>query len=138
MGQQGGVCCHRNGEKVVLVTYGTLLQNAMEAADILSSRGIEPGVLRLLTVAPLPSALVAAQLPQNAHVVVLEEVCGGSGICQALAWDLAGLRPDCHVSGIDLGHRYIPHGSIASLHQYCGLMPEQIADFVMEARCCEN
>ena len=122
----------------MLVTYGTLLQNAMEAADILSSRGITTGVLRLLTVAPLASAQVAEQLPPDAHVVVLEEVCSGSGICQALAWDLAQLRPDCRISGIDLGHRYIPHGNIAALHQYCGLMPEQIADFVMEARCCEN
>lgn len=135
---KGALCCHRTGKQVVLVTYGTLLQNAMDAAELLQYQGIEAGVLRLITVSPLPCELVAEQLPENAHVIVMEEVCARSGIRQELAWELSRLRPDCFVDGLDLGNRYIPHGSVESLYKYCGLDAKSVAEYVLEVCQHEN
>jgi N-acetylmuramic acid 6-phosphate etherase len=36
----GMVCCHRSGADVTLVTYGTLVENAMNAAKLLEEKGI--------------------------------------------------------------------------------------------------
>ena len=70
------------------------------------------------------------------NVVVLEEVCRGSGVAQELAWQLNRLRPDCRVDCLDLGHRYIPHGSMQDLYDYCRLDGKSVAEYVLEV--CQN
>ncbi len=134
----GPLACHRRGCDVTLVTYGTLLQNVMDAAELLAQQGIEATVLRLLTVAPLPIEQLLAQMSEKHHVVVVEEVCDGSGIRQDLAWKLSRRLKDVQVDGIDLGHRYIPHGSVHELYAHCGLDAQSIAKFVVEVRQDEN
>jgi 1-deoxy-D-xylulose-5-phosphate synthase len=53
----GAMACHRMGSKVTLITYGTMIEQVMEAAELLCQNGIEATVLRLLTVSPLPCGL---------------------------------------------------------------------------------
>lgn len=130
--RDGALACHRTGADVTLITYGTLLDNVMQAAELLDRQGIHATVLRLLTVAPLPVAQIVSGISARHHVVVVEEVCAGSGIRQDLAWELCHALPDCKVDGIDLGHRFVTHGSPASLYQYCGLDVQSIADYTRE------
>ncbi len=137
-GPDTSLCCHRQGKDVTLITYGTLLRNAMDAALLLSQQGIEATVLRLLSVAPVDAEAIVHNLSQNPLVVVLEETCGGSGIREALAWELIRKNPACRVEGIDLGHRYITHGNLAELYRFCGLDKESIAQFVSEVYAREN
>ena len=126
------VKCHRQGKDVTLVTYGTMLENAMAAAEVLSGQGIEATVLRLLTVSNLPAAQIAEKLSENHCVVTIEEVCSGSGIREALAWELRRMCPDCRADGIDLGRDFVPHGSVKELYQHCGLDAQAIADYTKE------
>lgn len=135
---ESAVKCHRTGKDVTLVTYGTLLQNVMEAAALLERQGIRATVLRLLSVAPLPTERILAQMSQTRHVIVVEEVCNGSGIREALAWELRHRVPDCRVDGIDLGHNYVTHGDMNSLYRHHRLDSESIAEFVREAIQIEN
>ncbi len=126
------VKCHRQGKDVTLVTYGTMLENAMAAAEVLSGQGIEATVLRLLTVSDLPAAQIAEKLSENHCVITIEEVCSGSGIREALAWELHRMCPDCRADGIDLGRDFVPHGSVKELYQHCGLDAQAIADYTKE------
>lgn len=126
------VKCHRRGEDITLITYGSLLDSALEAAELLSREGIEATVLRLLSVAPLPTEEIFRKLSQSHRAVIIEETCAGSGIREALAWELRKLCPDCALEGIDLGHRFIPHGSTRELYEYCGLDGKSIADRAKE------
>ena len=124
--------CHRSGKNVTFVTYGTLLDNAMQAAQILSEQGIEATVLRLTSVSHFSGTEIVAAMADNAPVVVIEEVCSGSGIREALAWELHKLVPDCRVEGIDLGRNFVTHGSQQKLYEMCGLDSESIAAFAKE------
>lgn len=126
------VMCHRTGADVALVTYGSTLQNVLDAAQELAKQGVEATVLRLLSVSPLPSAQVAAHLRQVKTVVIVEETMAGSGIREALAWDIAKLCPDCRVCGMDLGHDFVPHGSLKELYERCGLDAVSIAAYTRE------
>ena len=126
------IVCHRTGKDVAIVTYGTLIQNAMEAAEALAQWNIDASVIRLMTVQPLPAEQLINSLGQCRHVIVLEEVCSGSGIREALAWRLQHALPDCRVDGIDLGHRFVTHGDINSLYCDCGLDAASVAAFVRE------
>ena len=126
------VKCHRRGEDITLVTYGSMLENTMQAAQILSQQGVEATVLRLLTVDPLPARETARQLSGNHRVLVVEETCSGSGIREALAWELVRLCPDCRTDGVDLGPDFVPHGSQKKLYERCGLDPNSIAAYARE------
>ncbi|MBQ8834635.1 MAG: 1-deoxy-D-xylulose-5-phosphate synthase [Oscillospiraceae bacterium] len=122
------VKCHRKGKNVTLITYGSLLENVLSAAEKLAQQGIEATVLRLLSVSDLDTAQIAAQLSETKKVIVAEEVCYGSGIREALAWELK----DCHVEGIDLGPDFVTHGAQKKLYECCGLDAESIAAYTKE------
>ena len=126
------VKCHRTGNDVTLVTYGNLLDNVLAAAETLSASGVEATVLRLLTVSDLAAEEILAKMSQNRIVIVVEEVCGGSGIREALAWELHRIAPNCRFAGIDLGKEFVPHGSLKELHRHCGLDAEAIANYTKE------
>ena len=130
----GALACHRMGDDVTLITYGTMIDNVMKAADLLAQQGIEATVLRLMTVAPLPVYHILTMMAKSNHVVVVEETAGGCGIREALAWELQHLRDGVRVDGIDLGNQYVTHGDMNSLYQHYGLDSESIAKYVQEVR----
>lgn len=130
-------CCHC-GDDVTFVTYGTVLQNVMLAAEILEQRGIHATVLRLLTVEPIPVDGILERLSQNLRVVVVEEVCALSGIGQSLAWELSCRNPKIKTVVKDLGHGYVTHGNIQTLYRHYGLDGVSIADYVQEVLQNEN
>ena len=127
-----GLVCHRGGKDAVLITYGTMLENVMAAAEKLAAVGIDIAVLRLLKLSNLPVEEIASQISANAPVVVVEETMHGSGICSSLGAELYSKLPDIHVSGMDLGSEYVTHGSVRQLYAHCGLDADAIVKHVVE------
>ena len=132
------LACHRTGSDVTVVTYGTLVQNAMDAAEILAQQGIRATVLRLLTVKPLPVEEILTHKAEGAHVIVVEEVSGNCGIRDTLAYELQHRSPECRVDGIDLGSQFVQHGAVDLLYDHYGLSAGKIAEFVQEVYHGEN
>ena len=130
----GAMACHRMGADVTLITYGTMIEQVMDAAELLAQQGVEATVLRLLTVEPLPVYHILTMMSENPHIVVIEEAAGGCGIREELAWKLQHLKSNIRIDGIDLGHRYITHGDLQSLYRYYGLDAASIAAYVQEVR----
>ena len=127
------VKCHRQGSGVTLITYGSMLENVMEAAKLLSQQGIETTVLRLLSVTNFRPEELAAAMADCRCAIVVEEVCTGSGIREDLAWKLRKLLPECRFGGMDLGRDFVPHGSQKKLFKHCGLDAASIAAYTKEA-----
>ena len=124
------VAPHRSGADVTLITYGTMINPVLDAADRLAQQGISCTVLRLLELSDLPAEEILRLMPEKKNAVIIEETAANSGVAQPLAWQLRGLCPECRVSGIDLGHDFVPHGSQQRLYEYCGLDAASIAQFV--------
>ena len=95
-------------------------------------------VLRLLSVGKLPIEDIYAQLADSKNVVVVEEVCAGSGIGSVLASELSQKDPACRVYKIDLGNTYVTHGSVEKLYKHYGLDAESIVNYVTEVLRVEN
>lgn len=123
----GAVKCHRRGKHLLMITYGSLLDNVLQAAESLYEQGIEVTVLRLLTLTSFPVEEIISYLPENNQVLVVEETCAGSGIQDCLASQLRKVQPKVSVEGMDLGPDYVPHGQIPKLYEYCGLDSQSIA-----------
>ena len=137
--REGVSCvCHRHGTDVTIITYGTLVFNALEAADRLSKQGIEASVIRLLDISDISESTVIYEMLENPSVVVMEEVCTGSGVREAVAWALRKARGDVAVYGIDLGHDFVPHGDIGTLYRQYGLDGQSVCDYILEVVRNEN
>lgn len=133
-----GVHCHRKGKDIVLLTYGTLTNQALECADLLAQQGIEATVLRLLTVHPLPVDKIAEQIGNCRHILIAEEACAGSGIHEALTWELMKKIQNLNIHAIDLGSHFVTHGSLDKLYKVNGLDSESMKEKALEVLGNEN
>ena len=129
---------HLAGNDVIFITYGTIIDNVMTAAEILLKKGIKVGVIRLLSVQPIDYDNLIHQIGSCRHVIVVEETISNAGIKESVAWNIHQQIPDCKVDGFDLGQRFITHGSLNSLYQYCRLDGQSIAERTQEAITVEK
>ena len=126
------VKAHRQGKDITLITYGRTLDNVLEAANQLEKMGIEASVLRLLSVSDIPVREIAEKMSSGRKIVVIEEACSGSGIAEALAYEMQKECNDFCVYGLDLGRGFVPQGSLEELYTHCGLDVESIVRFAKE------
>lgn len=123
------VITHRTGDDVTLLTYGTMVNTALEAAELLETQGIHAGVLRLLSVSELDAAAVISAMGQSSHLVIVEESAAHSGIHDALAAGVHEWNADIRVHARNLGDGFVPHGATAELYRLCGLDSASLAEF---------
>ena len=127
-----GIVTHRHGASCAIITYGTLINQVLAAADLLAQKGIKAKVIRLSALNPLPVDALKTALADISNVFVVEEACAGSGISAAISHGV------CRCTGIDLGGAYVTHGSIRQLYQKHGLDAASIANKIQEVLICEN
>ena len=132
------VCIHRTGKDLTIITYGTLVNHAMEAAELLSSNGIEATVLRLMCINPIVADDLLKHMPASKCVFVAEEIAGNCGIREHISSLLQRIDDGYRVNGVDLGNRYIRHGAVDKLYDYYGLSAEKLARSIMEVQRSEN
>jgi 1-deoxy-D-xylulose-5-phosphate synthase len=75
----------RNGDDVLLLGYGTMVNSAMQVAEILSEHGIEATVINARFVKPLDMELIAPLAQRIGKVATLEEGCLMGGFGSAVA-----------------------------------------------------
>ena len=113
--------CHRCGADGAIVTYGTLVNNALDAAEILSNEGLEIAVYRLTR---LENAEIC--LPDVNRVLIAEEAI--AGMAAELAYNIQENMPHAVVQIADLGKEYVTHGSVSQLYRLCGLDAAALAE----------
>ena len=135
---QTSVVCHRSGKDLAIVTYGTMTNQALEAAQMLASENVDVAVIRLLRVHPLPASALESALGGYRKVVVVEETCTGAGIGEAVSHCLCERVQRCDVVLMDLGREYVTHGSVKQLYEKHGLDAVSIAKKVREVLARES
>ncbi len=132
------VKCHRTGADITFITYGSMLDNVMKAADLLSRQGIEACVIRLLNLSDFDVDQMYEYISESGKVIIVEEMTAGSGIGESLFLQLKKKFPAIHVETMDLGNDFVPHGAQTKLYEHCGLNEEAIAHFAKEMLSYEN
>ena len=131
-GADSGIAVHRRGDDLTFVTYGSMLDNTIAAAERLAEQGVEATVLRLMNLTDLHTAQICENMSANKILIVVEETCTGSGIRDTLAYELQQCCPCCRVYGRDLGSDFVTHGDKKKLYENCGLDPASLAAFAKE------
>ena len=132
------IVSHKQGRDLAIITYGTLVNNALEAAEHLSAAGIDAGVIRLTRLNPFPQDALEAAICGYQKVLILEEAASGSGLYEVMAAAIHQINSHCEIFHRDLGDQFVPHGNVNILYQHYGLDAQSIADFAKEALQHEN
>lgn len=105
----------REGDDIALVTYGSVITEAMSAADRLKESGIELKVISIPTIQPLDMDTLLDQLHGITHVIVLEEHFQQGGLYTRLLEAMNGNQ------GKVLHPMGIPNGFIHDIRNQSGM-----------------
>jgi len=124
----------REGKRVAIVGYGSGVQKGLEAAALLSERGLEVTVADARFAKPIDAGLMAQLAAEHELLVTVEEgvLMGGFG---SAVWETlsdAGARVP-RILRVGLPDRYVTHGKPALLHDEVGFTGKRIAERIEAA-----
>ena len=124
----------RQGGDVTLMSYGVLVNNLLEAAELLAEKGIQAEVLKLNQISPLDHGTVCEALGGRKTLLVLEDSFGAGCVGQRVAAILAehGQAPERLILK-NLGKTFAPEGSVTELEHRFGLDAAGVAAAAEEA-----
>src|SRR5579883_1991487 len=123
----------RNGDDVLLVGYGTMVNSAMQTAEILSEHGIEATVINARFAKPLDTELIFSFAQKIKRVVTLEEGCVMGGFGSAVAEALLDADILVPVKRIGVADILVDHAEPNESKAELGLTSPQIAEKVLQA-----
>nr|WP_297175966.1 1-deoxy-D-xylulose-5-phosphate synthase [uncultured Agathobaculum sp.] len=118
------------GYEVTLITYGVLVNEAVEAAEVLAQKGVRAQVYKVNEISPALEETLKAQAAElSGWMVVIEDVVDSGSLGEWIA-----ARRDGKTVRRNTGDRFLPHGSVGELYRHCGLDAAGIAAFVLDNR----
>ena len=118
----------REGDALTIVSYGTMINNVLAAADLLEKKGIRCEVLKIGYAAPLKTEKILDSLRKTGFFLMAEDVCAPGCLGEkilARAEQMSILLKGSRL--LNLGEGILPHGSVKELLQACGLDEAGIA-----------
>jgi len=85
----GKAAVRREGSDLGIITYGAMVYNALDAAEILAKEGVETEVLDLRSLQPLDEEAMLETAMKTNKVIVLHEACLTGGVGGELAARIA-------------------------------------------------
>jgi 1-deoxy-D-xylulose-5-phosphate synthase len=124
----------REGDRVAVVGYGSGVQKALEAADLLSEGGLDVTVADARFAKPLDEGLLASLAAEHELLVTVEEgvLAGGFGSAVWECLNEAGGQVP-RILRVGLPDRYVAHGKPALLHAEVGFTGRAIAQRIEAA-----
>jgi 1-deoxy-D-xylulose-5-phosphate synthase len=123
----------RNGDDVLLVAYGTMVNSAMQTAEVLNEHGIQATVVNARFAKPLDTELILPLAKKIGRVVTLEEGCLMGGFGTAVAEALLDADIVVPVKRIGIPDILVDHAEPDQSKVELGLTSSQIAESVIAA-----
>lgn len=117
----------REGNDITVVSYGTMINTALDLSDKLKAEGISAEIIKLSQIKPLDCGLVMESLRKTGRLLVPEDVCD-SGCVGKPVLARAALE-GIELKGAELcnlGGGLVSHGTVTELMCDCGLDAESL------------
>ena len=123
----------RLGSDVTIAVYGTMVNEAVRAAELLAQEGISAEIVKLGRVLPLDAGPVIESAKRTGALVVAEEACASGCIGGRI---LAEAGPDAGFRArlLNLGEGIVGQGGTEKFRQLCGIDAAAIAKAAKELR----
>ncbi|MDO4982844.1 MAG: 1-deoxy-D-xylulose-5-phosphate synthase [Eubacteriales bacterium] len=106
----------RKGNDITVAVYGTMINEAIKAADALDKKGISAEIVKLNVLKPTDLALTMASLKKTGRLLISEDVCavGSAGrFILAKAYENGVAIHSARL--LNLGEGIVPHGTVEEL-----------------------
>lgn len=129
----------REGSDITIVTYGAMVSQALEAAELLEKAGFQAEIVKLWSLAPLDPSLILTSVKKTGRLIVLEDCVSTGCVGHTLSAGLltAGIVPKA-LKLMNLGDRFVTHGTVNQLYESLGIDGRSVADAAKELICFEE
>ncbi len=123
----------RHGDDVLLLGYGTMVQTALQVAEILGEHGVEATVINARFVKPLDTELILPLARRIGKVITLEEGCLMGGFGSAVAEALIDNEILVPLKRFGIPDQLVDHASPDQSKASLGLTSPQIVEQILQA-----
>lgn len=121
----------REGKDAAVFACGLMVNEALEAANLLAAEGVEISVINVHTIKPIDAACVTEYAEKCGNVVTVEEHSVIGGLGDAVADVLMG-KVNCKFRKIGINDQFGQSGKAADVLREYGLTADQIAERIKE------
>lgn len=122
----------RSGDDVLLLAYGSMVNPALQTAEILSEHGVEATVVNARFVKPLDTALILPLVERIGKVVTLEEGCLMGGFGSAIAEAMMDHSIQAEMLRLGIPDELVDHATPNESMIALGLTPAQMCDRLLQ------
>ncbi len=120
----------KEGKDVTIVCIGTQLQTALQAADILMGKGIQPEILYFHTIKPFDDELVRASVNKTKNVLTIEETSAQDGVFNLVLRATVGMD-GIHHQQMAITDFIYGYGSYQELCEKIGFTAENVVQNIL-------
>ena len=124
----------RQGKDAVIIGYGRLVENAMEAAELLDKRGISAGVIKLTEISGDNLGKMFSLMNGIELIFVVEECASGGCLASRLALEASTNGYTNHIHSINLGKAIVQPADVDELMRLHSLDAQGIANIIISTR----
>ena len=127
-----GTTVIQEGTDVTMVAYGTMVDQVLQAAQLLEQRGHSAAVVKLNSIRPLDMTPIRRLCEQTGRLIVAEE-CNDSGcVGRTIISELALAGVPVKAALVNLEDQFVPQGSVTQLREMTGIDGAGICQKAME------
>jgi transketolase len=121
----------KDGHEMTIISSGTALLKAYEAAELLEKEGINARLINIHTIKPIDKEIIIKAAKETGRIVTVEEHYLTGGLGSVIAECLA-IECPTPMRMIGVSDNFAINGSYDEVLRYYGMQPEQIANTVKE------
>lgn len=120
------------GSDITLVSYGVMINKAMQARRLLEEKGVSCELIRLDSIQPLDIKTVLSSIKKTGRVLIAEDVCAAGCVGERILAAAEEAGAPAKAALCNLGEGIVPHGSTDELMKDCGLDAQSLAEKAMQ------
>lgn len=121
------------GKDLTIFATGTMVFNSLQAAKILSEKGINTSVWDMHTIKPIDEVAIREAVNKNKLIVTVEEHNIFGGLSSAVSEYLSSYQNSPPQLSIGINDFFPKPGDYSFMLKQCGLAPEQIAQKILSS-----
>ncbi len=118
--------------KVAILSIGTMLHNALEAADIAAAKGVKVDVYDMRFLKPIDEDILKAVAAKGQSIITVEDGTLSGGLGSAVTEWLSDNGFSLPVKRLGIPDQFIAQGTVSELYEICGIDSRSIADAAIE------
>jgi len=128
-----GIVLRKGGDKIIIIATGTMVHEAISAAEILKKKGVSATVIDMHTIKPLDTTLIRDVSADAKLIVTVEEHSIIGGLGSAVAEYLSELPDMPRLMKIGIPDKFLKVGDYRFLLEQTGLTGQQIAERIHDS-----